>query len=92
MVAIFESASDKRITDAGVVARIAEPGIAPVQKQLQPMVIAGAMSFGNYFPMRGPFIAAANFFWSFRNSGRLGDAAPWQPAHFASNRGLMSWV
>jgi len=54
VVAIFESASDKRITDAGVVARIAEPGISPVQKQLQPMVIAGAMSFGNYFPMGDP--------------------------------------
>lgn len=54
MVVIFESVSGKRITDADVVARIAEPGIAPVQKQLQPMVIAGAMSFGNYFPMGGP--------------------------------------
>jgi len=54
VVAIFESASGKRITDAGVVARVAEPGLAPVRKQLEPMVIAGAMSFGNYFPMGGP--------------------------------------
>lgn len=54
VVAIFESASGKRITDAGVVARVSEPGLGPVRKQLQPMVIAGAMSFGNYFSMGGP--------------------------------------
>ena len=57
MVVIFESASGKRITDARVVARVSEPGLAPVQKQLEPMAIAGAMSFGNYFPMgsAGPY-------------------------------------
>lgn len=54
MVVIFESASGKRITDASVSARISEPGLVPVQKQLQPMIIAGAMSFGNYFSMGGP--------------------------------------
>ena len=53
MVVIFESANGKRITDARVVARVSEPGLAPVQKQLEPMLIAGAMSFGNYFPMGG---------------------------------------
>lgn len=54
MVVIFETASGKRITDARVVARVSETGLAPVQKKLEPMEIAGAMSFGNYFPMRGP--------------------------------------
>lgn len=54
MVVIFETANGKRITDARVVARVSETGLAPVQKPLEPMEIAGAMSFGNYFPMGGP--------------------------------------
>jgi len=54
MVVIFETASGKRITDARVVARVSEPGLAPMQKPLEPMEIAGAMSFGNYFSMGGP--------------------------------------
>lgn len=54
MVVIFEDASGKRVTDAHVVARVSEPGLAPLQKQLEPMAIAGAMSFGNYFSMGGP--------------------------------------
>jgi len=53
MVVIFETASGKRVTDASVIARVSEPGLAPMQKKLEPMVIAGAMSFGNYFPMGG---------------------------------------
>lgn len=53
MVVIFETASGKRITDASVLARISEPGLAPVQKKLEPMMVADAMSFGNYFSMGG---------------------------------------
>jgi hypothetical protein len=53
MVVIFETANGKRITDARVVARVSETGLAPVQKPLEPMEIAGAMSFGNYFSMGG---------------------------------------
>lgn len=35
----------------------AEPGQAVVEKRLEPMPIAGAMSYGNYFPMpaKGPY-------------------------------------
>ena len=54
MVVILETTSGNRITDARVVARVSETGLAPMQKPLEPMGIAGAMSFGNYFPMRGP--------------------------------------
>lgn len=53
MVAIFESGSGKRVSDARVVARVSEPGLAPVRKKLEPMMIADAMSFGNYFSMGG---------------------------------------
>ena len=53
MIAIFETATGKRVTDARLVARVSEPGLAPVQKKLEPMEISGAMSFGNYFAMGG---------------------------------------
>jgi hypothetical protein len=53
MIAIFETATGKRVTDAQLVARVSEPGLAPVQKKLEPMEISGAMSFGNYFAMGG---------------------------------------
>jgi len=53
MVAIFETATGKRVTDARLVARVSEPGLAPMQKKLEPMEISGAMSFGNYFAMGG---------------------------------------
>ena len=53
MIVIFETATGKRATDARLVARVSEPGLAPVQKKLEPMEISGAMSFGNYFAMGG---------------------------------------
>jgi hypothetical protein len=53
MIVIFETATGKRVTDARLVARVSEPGLAPVQKKLEPMEISGAMSFGNYFAMGG---------------------------------------
>jgi len=57
MIAIFETATGKRVTAARVVARVSEPGLTQIQKKLEPMEIAGAMSFGNYFAMRsaGPY-------------------------------------
>jgi hypothetical protein len=53
MIAIFETATGKRVTDARLVARVSEPGLAPMQKKLEPMEISGTMSFGNYFAMGG---------------------------------------
>lgn len=53
MIVIFETATGKRVTDARLVARVSEPGLAPVRKKLEPMEISGAMSFGNYFAMGG---------------------------------------
>jgi hypothetical protein len=53
MIVIFETATGKRVTDARLVARVSEPGLAPMQKKLEPMEISGAMSFGNYFAMGG---------------------------------------
>jgi hypothetical protein len=53
MIVIFETATGKRVTDARLVARVSELGLAPMQKKLEPMEISGAMSFGNYFAMGG---------------------------------------
>jgi hypothetical protein len=53
MIVIFETSTGKRVTDARLVARVAEPGLVPMQKKLEPMEISGAMSFGNYFAMSG---------------------------------------
>jgi len=57
MIAIFETGTGKRVTDARVVARVSEPGLTQIQKKLEPMEISGAMSYGNYFAMgsAGPY-------------------------------------
>jgi hypothetical protein len=54
MVALFDAASGARVEDAHVSAKVGEPGLAPVEKRLDSMPIAGAMSYGNYFPMPAP--------------------------------------
>lgn len=57
MVAVFDTASGARIDDALVTATVGVPGLAPVRKRLEPMAIAGAMSYGNYFALSptGPY-------------------------------------
>lgn len=54
MVAVFDAASGARIEDAVVTAKVGEPGLAPAQKRLEPMAIAGAISYGNYFALSPP--------------------------------------
>jgi hypothetical protein len=54
MVAVFDAASGARIDDAVVTAKVGEPGLTPVQRRLEPMLIAGAMSYGNYFALSAP--------------------------------------
>jgi hypothetical protein len=43
----------KHITEATIKARIAEPGLAGQEKELQPMKINDSVTFGNYFTMSG---------------------------------------
>ncbi len=52
MVALFESKTGERITDAEVKAHVREFGLAGQVKELEPMTIAGALTFGNYFELR----------------------------------------
>jgi hypothetical protein len=51
MVAVFDAATGTRIDDAVVTAKVGKPGLAPVRKRLEPMAIAGAMTYGNYFTL-----------------------------------------
>jgi hypothetical protein len=50
-VALFDNAAGKRITGAQVKASVPEIGLSGVQKKLEHMLIAGAVSYGNYFAM-----------------------------------------
>ena len=51
VVALFDNATGKRITAARVKANVSEIGLSGVQKKLEPMLIAGTVSYGNYFDM-----------------------------------------
>lgn len=48
-VSLFDAASGKRISGAKVSARVYEINLAGTQKKLEPMLIAGTISYGNYF-------------------------------------------
>ncbi|MHB9117175.1 MAG: hypothetical protein ACYC2R_02740 [Burkholderiales bacterium] len=51
LVSLFDNATGKRITGAKVSARVYEINLAGTQKKLEPMLIAGTVSYGNYFDM-----------------------------------------
>lgn len=51
VVALFDNATGRRISGAKVSARVHEINLAGVQKKLAPMLIAGTVSYGNYFNM-----------------------------------------
>jgi hypothetical protein len=56
VVALFDNKTGKRLTGAMIDARITATGL-DVQKTLEPMEIAGTVSYGNYFylPGSGPY-------------------------------------
>lgn len=51
MVALFDHATGKRITDAQVSARIGPPSQPGPDTRLEPMTIAGAPTYGNYLDL-----------------------------------------
>lgn len=57
MVALFDEKTGERITGAEVTARVSGGRASSVEKRLEPMVIAGSLTYGNYFPMldAGPY-------------------------------------
>lgn len=52
MVAIFDAKTFDRIVDASVKASIGEIGLAGVEKELEPFVVDGALTYGNYFDLQ----------------------------------------
>lgn len=54
VVALFDDKTGARIIDAQVSATITGPDNFKAEKKLEPMVIAGTTTFGNYFYMPGP--------------------------------------
>ena len=57
VVSLFDAGTRERVTDARVQANVSEAGLVPQTKPLQTMVLAEAVTYGNYFSMsgRGPF-------------------------------------
>ena len=53
MVAVFDSATAQRITDAAVTANAAGLGLAGTEKTLESMTIADAVTYGAYFDLPG---------------------------------------
>ena len=53
-VALFKDKTGVRITRAKVSATITGPDSFKVTKKLEPMIIAGNATYGNYFSMPGP--------------------------------------
>lgn len=53
MVALFERASGQRITDAEVTAAVSGKGMKRLSKRLDPMTVAGVLTYGSYFAMLG---------------------------------------
>jgi len=51
VIALFDNATGKRITNAQVTATVREIGLAGETKKLGPMKIAGTITYGNYFDM-----------------------------------------
>lgn len=49
VVAVFDSASNTRITDATVTAKVSGLGLSGPQKRLEPMKIADTITYGAYF-------------------------------------------
>lgn len=54
VVAAFDAATGKRIADARVTATVSQLGLSGTKKKLEPMTIAGTISYGNYFTLPGP--------------------------------------
>lgn len=54
IVSLFDVETSRRVESAQVSARVSEPGLAPQRKLLEPMQIAGTVTYGNFFSMPGP--------------------------------------
>ena len=53
VVALFDAKTNERIKDAKVTARVEQLGLTAEHKDLEAMLIAGTISYGNFFRMPG---------------------------------------
>jgi hypothetical protein len=53
IAAVFDAGTGERIEDADIQARVSPLGLAGVTRQLEPMAIAGTITYGNYFALDG---------------------------------------
>ena len=54
LVALFDDKTGKRIDGAKVTATVMGPERLNLRKALEPMTVAGAITYGNYFSLTGP--------------------------------------
>ena len=54
LVALFDDKTGKRIDGAEVTATVTGPERLKLRKTLEPMTVAGAVTYGNYFSLTGP--------------------------------------
>lgn len=54
VVSVFDAKGRTRIENAQVRARVSELGLTPQEKLLEPMRMAGVVTYGNYFTMTDP--------------------------------------
>ena len=54
IVAIFNSVTGERVTDASVTAKVTQPGFEHPEKPLEPMKIADTITYGNFFDLAKP--------------------------------------
>lgn len=52
LVGLFDDATDFRIADAQITARLSAPGTETQVKRLEPMYLHGSVSYGNWFEIR----------------------------------------
>jgi len=71
IVAIFNSITGERVTDASVTAKVTQPGFEPPEKPLEPMKIADSITYGNFFDLAKPGIYRIRL-----SISRLGSARP----------------
>jgi hypothetical protein len=51
MMVIFDSATGARVSDATVIAQVSGVGLAGSKRNLEPVEVAGAMTYGNFFDL-----------------------------------------
>ena len=54
VAAVFDAKTGERITDATVTAQVSGVGLEGSMKSLEPMSIAGTITYGGYFDLPGP--------------------------------------